>query len=69
MPTTHIAFTETDLQELVRNDVRARHKLKKDHDVKTLVVIDRDEEGENPTVSIETSFEEEVVSKSGTSKK
>lgn len=67
MPTTNLRYTENDIQELVANDVRARHKLKKDHEVKTLVVIDRDEDGENPTVSVETSFDEEIEAK-GTKK-
>ncbi len=68
MPATNMKYTEDDISELVRNDVRKRHKLNKDHEVQTLVVIDRDSDGENPVVTIETSFEQEVASESGKKK-
>ncbi len=56
MPTTTMTFTETDLEELVANEVRRQHKLAKAHAVKTMVVIDRDAEGAHPKVSVTTEF-------------
>ena len=68
MPKTNMEFNETDIADLVRNEVRAQHKLTKDHGVKTLVVIDRDEYDENPVVTVLAEFEKEVETK-GSKKK
>lgn len=68
MPKTSMEFTESDVTELVRNEVRAQHKLGKEHEVKILVVIDRDENGENPVITVHGEFEKEVEVK-GSKKK
>lgn len=69
MPTTNLRYNEDDISALIANDVRERHKLKKDHEVKTLVVVDRDDDGENPVVSVEVAFNQEVEAKGGKGKK
>jgi hypothetical protein len=68
MPITKMDFTEEDIQTLVANAVRAEHKLPKDHEVKTLVVVDRDEHGENPTITIHTEFDKTVAPTGGKKK-
>lgn len=62
MPTMHIQFSEEDILELVRENVRTKHKLKKGHPVKVECFIDRDKD-EKPTIAIEVAFEEETSSK------
>lgn len=68
MPKTSMDFTEDDITTLVANAVREEHKLPKTHEVKTVVVIDRDANGENPVVSIHAQFDKEVETKGGKKK-
>ncbi len=65
MPTTNMEFNEKDVTTLVANAVREQHKLKKDHEVKTIVIIDRDEAGENPTINIHAEFDKGIEAKGG----
>lgn len=69
MPITKMDFPEKDITTLVANAVRAEHKLAKDHEVKTLVVVDRDEDGRNPTIIIHAEFDKVVEPAGGKKKK
>lgn len=63
MPKNNMDFSEEDIIALVANAVREEHKLPKDHEVKVLVIIDRDEAGENPVVTVHAEFEKPVEAK------
>jgi len=68
MATTNMTFTEEDIETLVSNVVREQHKLKKGHEIATVVVVKRDANGENPNVTVEAEFDTAVEPK-GSSKR
>lgn len=67
MPKAQLEYSEEEILELVRNDVRERNKLKKEDVVKATCMIDRDEEG-IPSVTVAVEFEETIEAAKGRKK-